>query len=233
MIGAIDLEIFDQIDDFTKWRDHRPLSISVVAVKLGEEGEGVFYDREHRALQTMGATAALGICLDWLEMGNTLVTHNGFSFDFVVLGDAAKNLPLAKKVAWHPGHVDICFNMFMRLGHGVGLGTICKETIGRGKLEQGTMAVELWHQGEYRRVIDYCREDADLSASLYGHLLSDPIVRWRTRSGHGASRQAMPKGKWSPILSIEEAIRLPPPGVKSFMRNPPTLGKMMEVWDEV
>lgn len=234
MIGSLDLEISSRIDDFTKWRDHRPLDISVVALNLGEEGDGVFYDREYRPLGATTSNLILEICHSWLEGGNDIVTHNGFSFDWVVLGDAAGNLPLAKEIAFHPNHTDTCFNMFMKLGHGVGLGTICKETIGRGKIEKGAMAVELWHQGEYERVIDYCREDAQLALDLFVHLVSvDPTVRWRTRSGFGSPRRATANSRWSPTLSIEEALRLPPPNVKSFMRNPPTLGKMMEVWNVV
>lgn len=94
------------------------------------------------------------------------------SFDYLVLeryaGPWIHQLPT----------VDILEEVRRRLRRRVGLHHLATATLGRGKSADGWQALRWWRAGQVGRVVEYCRQDVELTWELYRFGCENGYVRY-------------------------------------------------------
>lgn len=230
---GFDIEIANVLRKFNTWKEHRPLVLTCIGL-APSDGEAIAYYNPEGYITTEQAEEVANKLLEYTLKGYILVTWNGLGFDWVLLSDTSKKKALCKELAMSGRHVDVMFNMFMALGYGVGLGTACKETIGKGKLMAGKEAPKEWKDGDRLQVLEYVKEDAILTREIYQHLSaqSKPLIKWRTRKGYGNLKQMRAAPDWNPTWSVHHTLDTsPPPPLATFMTDPPTLTDYLGEWN--
>lgn len=230
---AFDLEITNLLPDFVSWRQNRPLGISVVGF-AGPEGTFSINAEAPNAFDKELAIDMTGALYTLWTQGVTIITFNGLAFDFAVLADASGMYDECREMALSDGHVDLMFNAYMHLGWNIGLNTACKETCGIQKsgFANGAEAPQAWHDGRHLEVIEYCKNDAEITLALYNALRLDLPLKWKTRSGKGKLRVLRGRRDWQPTWSVSRMLKKEPPPLASFMDKPITLKSFLDIWNE-
>jgi hypothetical protein len=108
-----------------------------------------------------------------LISADEIVTFNG-PFDFALAFElVGKQIPKEFINTSNDLYRRICIaaNKNPALGHrGFGLGAICERTIGRGKIEDGADAPQLFRTGKIARLHSYCASDVRLTRDLNNHI---------------------------------------------------------------
>ena len=63
--------------------------------------------------------------------------------------------------------LDMLDEIHKTLGYRLSLDRLAKETLGSEKSADGLMALKWWKQGEIRKIVDYCRQDVQVTRDLY------------------------------------------------------------------
>ena len=224
-LAAFDLEIAKQIPDNCKdFLAHGPLGISCAAVALSDTDEVKFWhDPAH--LAQPAAQDIVRYLRDLIQAGYTLVTWNGCHFDFAVLADASGLRSDCALLALE--HVDLMLLVTFQKGYFLSLGKALRGAGLAGKLKtvtlsdgtimkdmEGAMAPVLWSRGEYDAVLDYLKQDAEMTLRLAQSVLVAKRIQWTSDSGKPQSVEI------KRLLAVKECFALPEPDV-SWMRSPP------------
>jgi hypothetical protein len=198
---------------------HRPLGICCAATLAADQNKPqLFY-----STKSDGAPAAkmrkedlvkfVDHLLEQTRSGYTIVTLNGLGFDFDVLAEESGRFVDCKQLAL--SHVDIMFNVFCGKGFGIGL-SAAANALGLGKPADvdGSIAPQLWQDGEHQRVLDYVGQDCKITLEVAVTSEKQRVFRWVTKRGT-ISTFDIPSG-W---LSVKESMELPLPDT-SWMDNP-------------
>lgn len=97
--------------------------------------------------------------IEELISADLVVGFNLKRFDYEVL-QSYRPLPLIPTL-------DILEEIYHELGFRVGLDALAKATLGVGKSAHGLQSVEWFREGRLDLVIDYCRQDVELTRLLY------------------------------------------------------------------
>ena len=158
-------------DNFGDLHDHRPLGISCAAFWCEDEDQAeVFYskDSDGNAAEKM-SVEDLSIFIDRLieknKQGYDIVTHNGLGFDFDILAEESGRDDDCRQLALN--HIDMMFHFFCGKGFVIGLNAAAK-SIGISKPADvdGSVAPQLWKQGDYQTVLDYVAQDCRLTLDV-------------------------------------------------------------------
>ncbi|HIM09039.1 MAG TPA: hypothetical protein EYG49_10980 [Gammaproteobacteria bacterium] len=205
-------------ENFGDLHDHRPLGISCAAI-WGEDEEQteVFYSKnpDGNAAGKMSVndlSRFVDLLIDKSKQGYTIVTHNGLGFDFDILAEESGRLDDCKQLALN--HIDMMFHFFCGKGFAIGLNTAAK-SIGISKPEDidGSLAPQLWKQGNHQQVLDYVAQDCRLTLDIALTSRKNKKITWITQRG-STSSFTLPSG-W---LSVSDAMKLPLPDT-SWMDN--------------
>ena len=205
-------------DNFGDLHDHRPLGISCAAFWCEDEDQAeVFYSKDSNgnAANKM-SVEDLSIFIDRLieknKQGYDIVTHNGLGFDFDILAEESGRDDDCRQLALN--HIDMMFHFFCGKGFVIGLNAAAK-SIGISKPADvdGSVAPQLWKQGDYQTVLDYVAQDCRLTLDVAINSEKNKKITWITRKGSSAYF-SIPNG-W---LSVKEAMKLPLPDT-SWMDN--------------
>ena len=205
-------------DNFGDLHDHRPLGISCAAFWCEDEDQAeVFYSKDSNgnAANKM-SIEDLSIFIDRLieknKQGYDIVTHNGLGFDFDILAEESGRDDDCRQLALN--HIDMMFHFFCGKGFVIGLNAAAK-SIGISKPADvdGSVAPQLWKQGDYQTVLDYVAQDCRLTLDVALTSVKNKKITWITRKGSTAYF-SIPNG-W---LSVKEAMELPLPDT-SWMDN--------------
>ena len=230
---GFDIEIANVLRKFATWKEHRPLVLTCIGL-APSDGEAIAYYNPEGYISRNRAIEIV-LKLQWYaHKGYKIITWNGLGFDWVLLADTSGMKQECRRLAMSESHVDVMFNMFMALGYGVGLGTACKETIGRGKLMSGKDAPTEWKDGDRLQVLEYVKADAILTREIYQYLSlqAKPLIKWRTRKGYGNLKQMRAASDWNPTWSVHHTLNVsPPPPLATFMTDPPTLTDYLGEWN--
>ena len=202
---ALDLETAKALEDMSDWHSHRPLGISCAASLAADADQPTLWHGGDR-LTCQEAAALVHYLEDQVGQGVTLLTWNGLGFDLDILAEEAQMLQPCRSLAL--AHVDMMFDIFCRLGHGVGLDAAAKGMGITGKLEgmKGADAPVLWAEGRREEVLKYVAQDVRTTMELAQICESCGELRWVARSGRMRS-MALGEG-W---LTVREALELPLP----------------------
>ena len=146
--------------------------------------------------------------------GYQIVTFNGAGFDFKVLAEECEVESLTVKHLARK-HIDMFFHLFCILGYGIGLDRLAKGMGFAGKTEgvDGALAPEMWQQGRYQEVIDYCVKDTRLTLQVAQAVIERGAAEWTSKSG---KPQSVKIDRW---LTPAQAVQLAEPD-NSWMTDP-------------
>ena len=206
-------------EDFGELLAHRPLGICCAATWTSqEEAAQLFYSRNSAGTPAPQMTqhdlsAFVDFLLTQTDNGYSIVTLNGLGFDFDVLAEESSRWDDCRHLA--RTHVDILFHIFCEKGFGVGLNAAAK-ALGLSKPENvdGSVAPQLWKDGEHQQVLDYVAQDCYLTLNIAETSEKNKAFQWITRKGTTAYLD-IPSG-WR---SVEESMTCPLPDT-SWMDKP-------------
>ena len=118
-----------------------------------------------------------------LKATDHIIGFNIIHFDIPVLRPYVENA-LLDRIAI----TDIFSDAVAFLGHRVGLDSVAKATLGKGKSGHGLEALEWFRQGRMEEVKKYCLDDVRLTRDLYeygkknGHILFESYIDHKTHS---------------------------------------------------
>jgi hypothetical protein len=217
---AFDIESARITDNASDWKSQRPLGISCAATLLADADQltlwhgGTDRSSPKDRMSQEEATKLVTYLTAQTEAGCTILTWNGLGFDFDVLAEESGMLDQCRCLA--ASHVDMMFDIFCRLGHGVGLDAAARGMGVAGKPEgmKGEMAPVLWAKGRREEVLKYVAQDVRTTLELATACQACGELRWVSRSGMRRS-MPLPEG-W---LAVSEALELPLPDT-SWMDDP-------------
>jgi len=169
---AFDIETAGVVENGSDWTSQRPLGISCAATLLADSDQPTLWHGEtDRAspkdrMRREEAAALVRYLEDQVAQGCTMLTWNGLGFDFDVLAEESGLLETCRKLAL--SHVDMMFDAFCQLGHGVGLDAAARGMGLAGKLKgmTGELAPVLWARGEREKVLRYVAQDVRTTLEL-------------------------------------------------------------------
>ncbi len=160
-----------------------------------------------------------------VDEGYTILTWNGCSFDFFVLGQESGLLDECSALALT--HVDLMMYVTFSKGFYLGLDKALQGAglVGKAKsvtLTDGTVVTDMggakvpqmWADGQHDAVLTYLRADVVKLIELARALETSRAMRWVSNSGRP---QSVPVPRF---LTVRECLRLPEPDT-SWMDNPP------------
>ena len=204
---------------------HRPLGIACAAAVVSGRSEAVTWhglqDGKPSAQMSRAEVCSMIEQLTSLvDEGHTLVTWNGLSFDFDVLGEESGLQGECAELAMN--HVDMMFHAVCQLGHYLSLGKAA-EGLGVGeKTGRGADAPAMWAEGRHEEVLRYNVQDAMLTLAVAEEAERRGQLVWITARGRPGS---MPLSRgW---CSVRDAHALPLPDT-SWMDNPPSRADFMK-----
>ena len=145
-----DLETQRSFDEVGGRDNFKALKLSVAVTYSSKTGQF----REFREADA----AAL---VDELKSADLVVGFNTKRFDYEVLSAYTKE-DLQKLPS-----LDMLEEVHRKLGFRVGLGALAEATLGEGKSADGLQAIQWFRQGEFRKLLDYCKQDVMVTMDLY------------------------------------------------------------------
>lgn len=95
-----------------------------------------------------------------------VVTFNGINFDYEVLRPYGLHPELL-----YPKSYDILHKMQQVLGHRVSLASVALATLNEGKSGDGKDAVKWFREGKIDKIIEYCKQDVNITRRIYEFIL--------------------------------------------------------------
>ena len=112
-----------------------------------------------------------------LMAADLVVGFNVLSFDYEVLR-AYTDQPLETIPT-----VDMLAHIHDKLGFRVSLDNLAGATLGTKKSADGLQAIRWYRAGEIEKIVDYCRQDVNVTRQLYEYGREHGNVSFRERSG--------------------------------------------------
>jgi RNase H-like protein len=205
-------------EDFGDLHAHRPLGISCAAIWCEDKDEAeVFYTKDANGdaankMSVDDLSHFVDVLLEKTKQGYTIVTHNGLGFDFDILAEESERDHDCRNLALN--HLDMMFHFFCGKGFGIGLNAAAKSIgISKPANVDGSVAPQLWKDGNYQQVLDYVAQDCRLTLDVALTSEKNKKITWITKKGTTAYF-SLPSG-W---LTVKEAMNLPLPDT-SWMDN--------------
>ncbi|MCH7962558.1 MAG: ribonuclease H-like domain-containing protein [Bacteroidetes bacterium] len=206
-------------ENFGDLHDHRPLGISCAAIWCADQEKAeVFYSKNSdgnpsEKMNVEDLSDFVDLLINKTQEGYTVVTHNGLGFDFDILAEESGRLEDCRNLALN--HVDMMFHFFCGKGFAIGLNAAAK-SIGISKPADvdGSVAPQLWKDGNHQQVLDYVAQDCRLTLDVALKSEKNKRITWVTRRGSVSSFD-IPAG-W---LTVNDAMNLPLPD-NSWMDDP-------------
>ena len=111
-----------------------------------------------------------------LKAADLVVGFNVLGFDYEVLR-AYTDDPLDDIET-----VDMLDHVYKRLGFRVSLDNLASTTLGASKSADGLQAVRWYKQGRMQEILDYCKQDVEVTRSLHEYGKQYKHVKFRDRS---------------------------------------------------
>ena len=99
--------------------------------------------------------------LEELLQAGRVVGYNLLRFDYKVLQ------PYATFQLGDLKTIDMLDHLYRTLGFRVSLDTVAQATLGASKSADGIQSVRWFRQGEIQKVVDYCRQDVEVTHGVY------------------------------------------------------------------
>jgi DEAD/DEAH box helicase domain-containing protein len=80
--------------------------------------------------------------------------------------------------------LDILERVHKRLGYRLSLDHLASQTLNSKKSADGLMALKWWEQGEIQKIIDYCKQDVQVTRDLYRYGRENRFLVFKNKAGH-------------------------------------------------
>jgi DEAD/DEAH box helicase domain-containing protein len=121
-----------------------------------------------------------------LRRGDLIVGFNHVEFDLRVLAghqptqDQRHQLYLELRSL---NHFDILLELKKLLGHRLRLDSLARPTLQVGKSADGLQSLQWYKEGRIDLIIEYCKQDVEVTRRLYEHALQHGELHYDSRSG--------------------------------------------------
>ena len=113
-----------------------------------------------------------------LRACDLVVGYNLLRFDYSVLrGYTAEDLSALPTF-------DLLADLHARLGFRISLGHLAEQTLGAVKTADGLESLRWWKSGQVEKVMEYCRQDVDITRRLFEHGARERHVVLEMRGGN-------------------------------------------------
>lgn len=146
------------------WTDYLGMGVAVVGCALSDGRFDFFFGDQ------------LADFFDLARGCDYVVSWNGSRFDSKLLAAHGCSLPVAD--------YDLMAAWQRATGKMVGLGAVARSNLGEGKSGDGAEAPLRWQRGEIWPVVDYCLDDARITAALW-RLAGEQGVLMCPKTGRG------------------------------------------------
>lgn len=130
--------------------------------------------------------------IDLLTSTNLVVGFNIEGFDYKVLSRYT-DIDL-----WALPTFDLLSHLHATLGHRVSLDTLAQANFGRSKLADGIEAIRWFKEGESEKIIEYCRDDVEITQKLFHKGCEDGALHYL--SIYGTELLTADTSHWSGIV---------------------------------
>ncbi len=117
------------------------------------------------------------LCHD-LKAFDLVIGFNIIGFDYKVLSGLCDfdflSLPT----------LDILERVHTRLGYRLSLDHLASQTLGSHKSGDGLLALKWWEQGKIQKIIDYCKQDVQVTRDLYRYGQENRFLVFKNKAGH-------------------------------------------------
>ena len=170
-----DLETKYSAEDVGGWANVMDMEMSV----------GVLYDTQTAKFHTY-LEHEVEKLIAHLRTGDRIVGFNHVEFDLRVV--AGHQRPHADR---HPlylelrdlTHFDILLELKKVLGHRLRLDSIARPTLQEGKSADGLQALQWYKEGRMDLIIEYCKQDVDVTRRVYEYALEHGELLYDSRAG--------------------------------------------------
>ena len=83
---------------------------------------------------------------------------------------------------------DLLNQIHLTLGHRVSLDNLAQPTLGIPKSADGLQAIQWFKEGEYEKIMQYCRRDVEITEQLFNVALRDGHLQFIDRYGNNIKR---------------------------------------------
>ena len=216
---SFDIEISDlfKLGKYEDMEKYAPFHFSVAATAIHGGEERVWYSKEVNGFPSLNLTKKtaheLLEYLDDMQQKKYMVcAWNGLSFDLKWIGHQAEDMSLAARIAMKS--YDPMFQFFNQAGFPVSLANVAQAMgILQEKLMDGADAPKEWRAGNYKKVMDYCLGDCQMTNLIIHAIQKVKQVQWVTAKGYVSSK-SMPR-----LKTVDEVIQDPAPD-QSWMDTP-------------
>jgi DEAD/DEAH box helicase domain-containing protein len=157
---TFDIETTNTFDEVAS-PDPKDLDISVVCIHNSDNNEITHYFTED-----------LGKLWPILESSDALVGYNSDHFDIPLLNKYYEGDPRSKSGAGLSKikSIDLMSEIRKSIGRRIKLDDIVSATLGESKSSHGLQAIIWWRNGEKDKVVEYCKQDVNVTRKLYDYI---------------------------------------------------------------
>ncbi len=164
---VFDLETQKSAEEVGGWGNKHLMKVSVAVIyDSGSSSFEVFPENKIDEL------------VERLLLADLVVGFNIKSFDWKVLG-GYRDIDFARV-----NDFDILEDIQRILGHRLSLEHLARATLNAGKSGDGLLALNWFRQGKLDKVIEYCKDDVDITRRLYEYGRDRGYVLFKKRDGN-------------------------------------------------
>jgi len=164
-----DLETQKSADDVGGWDKVHKMKLAV----------GVVWDSlEQKFFSYIDSEASQ--LVEKLKTADLVVGFNVAKFDYGVLQ------PYATKMDFDLEEIttfDMLININKKLGHRLSLNHLAENTLNAKKSADGLVSLQWFKEGKIDKIIEYCKQDVEITRDLFLYGESHGYVKYSTRSG--------------------------------------------------
>jgi len=115
-----------------------------------------------------------------LRTADLVVGFNVAKFDYGVLQ------PYATKMDFDLEEIttfDMLIDIYKKLGHRLSLNHLAENTLNAKKSADGLVSLQWYKEGKMDKIIEYCKQDVEITRDLFLYGESNGYVKYSTRSG--------------------------------------------------
>lgn len=170
-----DLETKFSADEVGGWSNAMDMGMAV----------GVLYDTADQAFHVY-LEHQVPALIGHLRQGDLTVGFNHVEFDLRVLAGHQPTPDLRHQLyvdLRDLDHFDMLLELKRVLGHRIKLDSLARPTLGEGKSADGLQSLQWYREGRIDLIIQYCKQDVDVTRRIYEYALKNGELLYESRSG--------------------------------------------------
>ena len=174
-ILIFDLETKFSADEVGGWNHIMDMGMAVGVIYDSEDGANHVY-LEHQ----------VPAMINHLRLGDLIVGFNHVEFDLRVLAGHQPTEELRNRLYLDLrglNHFDLLIELKKELGHRLKLDSLARPTLEVGKSADGLQSLQWYKEGRMDLIIEYCKQDVDVTRRLYEFALENGHLLYESRSG--------------------------------------------------